>query len=153
MKKTVKTLVSVALIFSAFLSVASCSRKERNAYDILLRFCEAYPLYGTVYNSGTPEDELDDILTLLFEGEEGRVPRGNFAVMLYGSMDTVSEVGVFVTSFGHEIIDVIELAERRIGILDDSSEGEGFIIRDREVVVYGFVGDKDRAVRLFKYIF
>lgn len=153
MIKTVKTLVSVALIFSAFMSVASCSRRERDAYDILSRFCEAYPIHGTVYNSNTPENELDDILTVLFEGEGGRVPRGNLALMLYGNTDTVSEVGVFVTSFDHEIIDVIELAERRISILDDLSEGEGFVIRDREVVVYGFVGDKDRAVRLFKSIF
>ena len=154
MKKIVRELLSLVLLITILVSMGSCyQRGERDAYEMLVCFSEAYPIHGTVYYYDTPSDELEGVLAVLFDGEEERIPRNNIAILLYGKTDEVSEIGIFVTSFAEEAMDIIELADRRIGVLESSSDGEGFIFRDREIVAYGFVGDKDRAIRLLKSIF
>lgn len=137
-----KRIVALLLLLSLHLSLTACSKKQ-SAADILGEVCREYPISAQIYSSLSAEDEegyIDaEMMTALFGMDS--CPVSEFAVVLYGKVDTVREIGVFITDNGDERIRVSELLSRRISFLSSFSSGEGFIRKYRGVLVYGFVED------------
>ena len=145
MKKTLSLILLLALIF-----LTSCS-KERSAEDIALAFCEAYPLEAQVYSSLSSEYDdgyIDEEMLTAMYGEV-EIPAEEFALILYGKVSTVREIGVFIAKTSDERMELYELATNRIEFLSTFVEGEGFIKKYRGVFVYGFVDDALGAERIF----
>ncbi len=145
MKKTLSLILLISLVF-----LTSCSQ-ERHAEAIALEFCRVYPLEARVYSSLSSEYEDgyidEEMLTALYGDAE--VPTEEFALILYGKVSTVQEIGVFIAKTSDERMELYELATNRIELLSSFAEGEGFIRKYRDVFVYGFVDDRARAERIF----
>ena len=148
MKRTVALIIILSLI-----PFTSCSGGQ-SAESIATAFCEGYPLYTDVYSSEKSEGQKgyidSQMLTALYGGTAR--PTGEFALVLYGRVDTVREIGVFVAENGDDRMEVIALATERIELLSSLAEGEGFVKKYNTVIVYGFVDDVERATRLFDSI-
>lgn len=138
------------LLLGSLLVMSSCSRSAC-AEDILTAVCREYPLDATVYSSHKREGEdgfIDgEMLVTLYGTDEGLT--GEFALVLYGKVDTVREIGVFITEKGDDIIGIAELLRRRIDFLSSASDGEGFLKKYRGAIVYAFVNDSSRIEALF----
>ena len=140
MKRTVALIIILLTIFT------SCSGTE-SAESIASAFCEGYPLCTEIYSSLKDEGQngyIDSQMLTALYGQSKR-PTEDFALLLYGRVDAVREIGVFVTVNGDERMDVITIATDRIELLSSFAEGEGFVKKYRSVIVYGFVDDAERA--------
>ncbi len=143
-----KKAISIILLLS-LMTITSC-KGTGNALDIAYSFCEEYPLEAEVYSSLFSEGEdgyIDDEMLVALYGKS-ELSVSEFAIVLYGKVGTVYEVGVFITPNGHQRMDIVELAKYRIDFLSSLAEGEGFIKKYRTVTVYGFLDDPSRAERL-----
>ena len=130
--------------------LTSCSKKQ-SAEDVVLGFIREYTIDSIVYSSRcekVDEGYIDEqMLVLLFGVDE--YPVDDFALVLYGKVDIVQEIGVFVTHNSDEHMKVTMLLSERIALLDSLSNGEGFIKKYRSAIVYGFVDDPDRVISIF----
>ena len=101
-----------ALLLALIFLFTSCSADVR-AEDVLARFCREYPIDAEIYSSLREENGsgyMDaEMLTALFGIAER--PSDDFAIVFFGKVDKVREVGVFVIENGE---DVIEISEPRI---------------------------------------
>lgn len=148
MKKTLALLIILALI-----PITSCSEK-RCAEEILSEFCNEYPISASLYSSLSHEGDggyIDSEMLYVLYGTD-RFPASEFSLALYGKVDTVREIGVFVTGRGEDRIELTELLSNRIKFLSTFSDGEGFVKKYRGVLVYGFVEDSSYAEELFDRI-
>lgn len=145
MKGILSLILLLCIVF-----LTSCS-PEMRAEDIATAFCRDYPIEAKVYSSLSEEHEdgyIDaDMLDALYGG--AKVPTEEFALILYGKVSTVREIGVFVAETSDERMELYELASGRIRLLSSLAEGEGFIRKYRGVFVYGFVDDAERAKKIF----
>ena len=141
MKKAITILMLLSFAF-----LTSCT-ETKNPMDIALAFCDEYPLDATVYYSSAAEDENGYIDTemLMTIFSINNHPVNDYALVLYGKVSTVRELGVFVTRNSNERMKVTELAPNRIRFLESFVDGEGFIKKYRTMTVYGFVDDASRA--------
>lgn len=148
MKKTIALLLLLSLIF-----ITSCSEK-RCADEILLEFCEGYPISANLYSSLAEKGDEGYIDTEMLNALYGTdsLPTAEFSLALYGKVDTVREIGVFLTGMGEDRIELTELLSSRIKFLSSFSSGEGFIRKYKGVLVYGFVEDSSYAEELFDRI-
>lgn len=148
MKRTVALLILISLVL-----LTSCSKK-RCAEEILLEFCDEYPISSNVYSSLAGESNAgyidSEMLYALYSTE--KFPVREFSLVLYGKVDTVREIGVFVTEKGEDRIELTELLSKRISFLSSFSDGEGFVKKYKGVLVYGFVEDSSYAEALFDKI-
>lgn len=145
MKRTLSIILLLCLVF-----LTSCS-PERRAEDIAAEFCRGYPLEAKVYSSLADEHEdgyIDAEILMALYGDDN-VPTEEFALILYGKVSTVREIGIFITKTSDERMELYELASGRIKLLSSLTGGEGFIRKYRGVFVYGFVDDAERAKRIF----
>ncbi len=130
--------------------LTSCSKKQ-SAEDVVLGLIREYPIDSIVYSSRcekVDEGYIDEqMLVLLFGVDE--YPVDDFALVLYGKVDIVQEIGVFFTHNSDERMKVTMLLSERIALLDSLSNGEGFIKKYRSAIVYGFVDDPDRVISIF----
>jgi hypothetical protein len=144
MKKT------VSLILSLLIALLTSCTESVSAIDIAVAFCGGYPIDAKVYSSSASEGEegyIDaEMLNVMFGISER--PVEEFALVLYGKVSTVRELGVFVTKNSDERMEITELAMSRISFLSSFVEGEGFVKKYRTVTVYGFVDDASRAEML-----
>ena len=148
MKRTVAILLLLSLIF-----VTSCSQRK-SAEEILLDFCKEYPIVTTQYSSLSQKDEegyIDSEMLYTLYGVKS-FPIAEFSLVLYGKVDTVREIGVFITSMGEDRIELAKLLSNRIKFLSSFCEGEGFIRKYKGVLVYGFVENSSYAEELFDRI-
>ena len=140
-----KKVITILTLLS-FVLFTSCT-ETKNPMDIALAFCDGYPLDATVYYSSAPEDEkgyIDtEILMTIFSIDDH--PVNDYALVMYGKVSTVRELGVFITRNSDERMKVAELATNRIRFLESFVDGEGFIKKYRTITVYGFVDDASRA--------
>ena len=140
-----KKAISIVLLFS-LLFLSSCT-ETKNSMDIALAFCDGYPFDATVYSSLATENDQgyikSEMLMTMFAIAEH--PVSDYALVLYGKVSTVRELGVFVTRNSDERMKVTELATNRIEFLESFVDGEGFIKKYRTVTVYGFFDDVSRA--------
>ena len=147
-----KKIIAVLLVIS-ILPLSAC-KKTRSAEDILSELIKEYPIEATLYSSLCYEGDegyIDtDMLSALYGVSE--YPTRDFAVVLYGKVDTVREIGVFVTDGGDDVIRTTEIITRRISFLSSFAEGEGFIKKYRGVLVYGVVWNSSYAEELFDRI-
>ncbi|MBQ7343300.1 MAG: hypothetical protein IJW53_00880 [Clostridia bacterium] len=145
MKKALSLILLMSLVF-----LTSCSHKK-SAEAIALEFCRVYPLEARVYSSLSSKYEDgyidEEMLTALYGDVE--VLTEEYALILYGKVSTVREIGVFIAKTSDERMELYELATNRIELLSSFAEGEGFIRKYRDVFVYGFVDDAKRAERIF----
>ena len=148
MKKTIALLLLLSLIF-----ITSCSEK-RCADEILLEFCEGYPISANLYSSLAEKGDEGYIDTEMLNALYGTdsLSTAEFSLALYGKVDTVREIGVFLTGMGEDRIELTELLSSRIKFLSSFSSGEGFIRKYKGVLVYGFVEDSSYAEELFDRI-
>lgn len=148
MKKTIALLLLLSLIF-----ITSCSEK-RCADEILLEFCEGYPISANLYSSLAEKGDEGYIDTEMLNALYGAdsLPTAEFSLALYGKVDSVREIGVFLTGMGEDRIELTELLSSRIKFLSSFSSGEGFIRKYKGVLVYGFVEDSSYAEELFDRI-
>ena len=145
MKKTLSLMLLLSFGF-----IASCSPK-RDAEAIAFEFCLAYPMEAQVYSSLLHEHEdgyIDEEMLVSLYGDV-EIPTEEFALILYGKVSTVREIGVFITKNSDERMKLFELATNRIEFLSSFFEGEGFIKKYRGVFVYGFINDAERAEEIF----
>lgn len=130
------------ILLAIILSITSCAERV-SAEHVLAQFCREYPASAEIYSSLSAKGEAGyidrEMLLALFGSDE--YPTREFALVFYGKLDTVRELGVFVTENGDDVIEITELLARRISFLSAFSEGEGFIRKYRGVLVYGFVED------------
>lgn len=148
MKRTIAILLLLSLIF-----ITSCSEK-RCAEEILLEFCKEYPINASLYSSLAhkgDEGYIDGEMLYTLYGTDS-FPTAEFSLALYGKVDTVREIGVFLTDMGEDRIELTELITNRIKFLSSFSRGEGFIRKYKGVLVYGFVEDSSYAEALFDRI-
>lgn len=147
-----KRLTALLLLLS-LLTLTSC-KEERCAKEILYSFCLAYPMDARIYSSLADEGSdgyIDsEMLVALYNGVEPKARE--YALVLYGKVSTVREIGVFITNTGDERKEIFELASDRLDFLDSFAQGEGFVRKYRTVTVYGFVDDSAEAIRLFDEI-
>lgn len=146
MKKTVYAL----FVLFAFL-LASCSRSTGSACDMLVAFCSEYPISASVYTSIAEDGDarqIDRQMLLSLYGVDG-YPTDEFAIALYGKVGSVREIGVFFTDNGVQRAELFDLINSRISFLSSFSDGEGFVKKYGEIIVYGFVDDAARAVGIF----
>lgn len=145
MKRTLAIILLLCLVF-----LTSCS-PERRAEDIAAEFCRGYPLEAKVYSSLADEHEegyIDAQMLVALYGSDN-LSIEEFALILYGKVGTVWEIGIFVTKTSDERMELYELASGRIKLLSSLAEGEAFVRKYRGVFVYGFVDDAERAKRIF----
>ena len=138
------------LVLTSLLLVTSCSERIC-AEDILTLVCREYPLDATVYSSKRAETEdgfIDDEMLITLYGTS-EMPTAEFSLVLYGKVDTVREIGVFVIDKGEDVIALAELLGRRLDFLSSASVGEGFLKKYRGAMVYAFVGDAERIETIF----
>ena len=148
MKRAIALLIILLLI-----PFTSCSEKK-DSFAILTEFCDEYPIDSCLYSSQYGKGErgyIDPEMLYSLYGTE-RFPGCEFSLVMYGKVDTVREIGVFVTEKGEDRIELIELITKRINFLSSFSDGEGFIRKYRGVLVYGFVEDSSYAEALFDRI-
>ena len=153
MKRVIRTVVASLLALSLLLSLISCST-DRDADDILFEFCSSYPLESEVYYS-LSEDSVSvyrsyELMTDIL-GDECDLPE-EYAIVVHSKLNTVSEIAVLVTRDSSQRARLTELFCDRIAFLESFLDHEGFILRRRDLIIYGFVSDKDRAVRIFEDI-
>ena len=145
MKKT-----AVLLLISFALLLTSCSENVC-ASDVIDEFCREYPIDSLIYSSLSCSGEAGyidgEMLRALYDIDEH--PVREYALVLYGKVDTVREVGVFITENGEDEIILVDLLSKRLAFLGSFADGEGFIRRYRGVIVYGFVDNSDRAQEVF----
>ncbi len=141
MKRTAAILLLISLLL-----LISCSERACAA-DVAAEFCRAYSLDGRVYSSLAKEGEDgyidDEMLHALYGDSDCLVTE--FAIVLYGKVSTVREIGVFIAENGSERMELLELATDRVSFLSSFADGEGFVKKYRAAVVYGFVDDASRA--------
>ena len=144
-----KNAVFLILILSLILT--SCSRNRVSACGVIDDFCREYPISSQVYSSLSDDGDAgyidSEMLGALYGIEEH--PVREYALVLYGKVDTVREIGVFIVENGEDEIVLSELLSSRVKFLSSFVDGEGFIRRYRGVVVYGFVDDSKRAEKIF----
>ena len=141
------------LVFLSLFPFTSCSEKI-SAEVVLIKFCDEYPISADVYSSLADEGEagyIDSEMLYALYGTES-FPDCEFSLVMYGKVDTVREIGVFVTKKGEDRIELIELITKRINFISSFSGGEGFVRKYRGVLVYGFVEDSTYAEELFDRI-
>lgn len=147
-----KRILAFVLLISIF-TVTACSKK-RCAADILTELMREYPIDATVYSSLLTEGEEgyigEEMLSLLYQTDV--CPVAELALVFYGKVDTVREIGVFIVGSGEEYILVSDLVSRRLELLSSFSEGEGFIRKHKNVLIYGFVEDASYAKELLDSI-
>lgn len=147
-----RRLIALALLLS-ILFITSCS-VDAGAEDILSQFCLEYPISADILSSLADKGEAgyvtDEVRRVLFDGYN-RLPR-EYAVVLYGRVDTVLEAGVFLTEGQDERMALYELLTNRINTLSSFSDGEGFIKNYHGIFVYAFVTDAGRAQSIFDAI-
>jgi hypothetical protein len=140
----------VLLLLASVILITSCTETVR-AEDVLGKFCREYPVSAVIYSSLSDKNEpgyIDsEMLTALYGTDE--YPVTEFALVFYGKVNTVREVGVFVTENGDDVIEITELLTRRISFLSTFSDGEGFIRKYKGVLVYGFVEDSAYVQEIF----
>ena len=142
-----KRFIAVMLLCALYL--VSCA-KEMCAEEILSDICKEYPLDATIYSSGRGENEsgyIDTEMLVTLYGTEA-YPTEEFAIALYGKVDTVREIGVFITKRGDDTTGLTELLSRRIDFLSSAADGEGFVKKYRGATVYAFVADATRLEAL-----
>jgi len=152
MKKLTNKVISLAVIFSLLTMLTSCKR-QRGAEDILREFCLAYPIEGEIFvslsdNEGAYTDS-ESIISLFGDGFE---PPHEYALIINSKINTVTEIAVFIIQSSAQRGHVSRFASERITFLESFLDSEGFMIRHGDVFVYGFVEDKERAVRIFEGI-
>lgn len=142
--------IALLLLICSLLTLTSCSGKV-DAAAVIREFCAQYPLDARVYSSlaGKGEDGYidDEMLSLLYGSKER--PTEEFALALYGKVDTVREIGVFVIRNGDDTIELIETLNKRISFLSSCSDGEGVVRKYKGALVYAFVRDADHAIEIF----
>lgn len=147
-----KALAAVLIILIA-LSLVSCSY-DKSAEAVLHDFCREYPIDSRIYSSLADTWEAgyidSEMLYALYGMDEH--PVREYAVVMYGKVDTVREIGVFIIENGQDKILLTELISGRIGFLSSFAEGEGFVKSYKGVMVYGFVENSARAQELFDRI-
>lgn len=140
----------VPLLLALILIITSCTETVR-AEDVLGEFCREYGVSAGIYSSLSKKGEAGyidrEMLQALFGIDE--YPAREFALVFYGKVNTVREIGVFVTENGDDVIEISELLARRIDFLSTFSDGEGFIRKYRGVLVYGFVEDASYVTEIF----
>lgn len=143
-----RVFVFLLILIEIFLT--SC-HKRVSAEAILCEFSSAYPISATVYSPVRKNGEDGYIDEEMLFGMYGVTdhPTDEYALVLHSKVSTVREIGVFVTESGDERLRLYELLTDRIALLSSFADGEGFIRKYRAVVVYGFVDDSERALRLF----
>ena len=148
MKRIIALVLLLSMIF-----ITSCSA-DADARELLLTFCNEYPMSVEILSSLADEGEdgyvTDDVRAALFDGYD-RLP-DEYALALYGRVDTVMEAGVFITDSADERMALYELLQKRIDLLSSLVDGEGFIKNYHGTFVYAFVGDRARAEKLFDAI-
>ena len=149
----IKTVVASLLTVSFLLPLTSCGT-HRDADDILFEFCSSYPLESEVYYSLSDDSESAywsaELLTEML-GDECDLPE-EYAIVVHSKLNTVTELAVLVTRDSSKRACLTELLCDRISFLESFMDMEGFILRRRDLIIYGFVSDKDRAVRIFEAI-
>ena len=147
-----RRIVALTLLF-AMLFITSCSA-DADAETILSAFCREYPISAQMLSSLADEGEdgyvTDEVRDVIFYGYTD-LPR-EYALVLYGRVDTVLEVGVFLTDSADERMALYELLKNRIDLLSSLVEGEGFMKNYNGIFVYAFVDDTERAEKLFDSI-
>ena len=148
MKKAIAFILVISLLL-----MPSC-RSKADACEVIRAFCEAYQLDAGVYSSLATEAEEEYISSEMIYKLYGteKLPSREFAVALYGKVDTVREVGVFVTSSGDERLELTELIKNRLDFLSSFADGDGFVKNYHGTLVYAFVEDSVRAERVFDSI-
>ena len=142
--------IALLLVFCSLLSLLSCSYKI-DAKDTVREFCSLYPIDTMVYSSFAKSYEdgyIDSEMLFTLYGTDD-LPTEKFALALYGKVDTVREIGVFIIENGNDTIMLTELIRKRIDFLSSSVDGEGFIKKYKGALVYAFVDDADYARRIF----
>lgn len=148
MKRTVCVILFASIIF-----LTSC-KGGRSSDDILKDFCQEYPIDSVIYSSlayENGEGYIDKEMLLGLYGLD-EYPVKEFSLVLYGKVDTVREIGVFITESSEDRIELFEILSRRISFLSSFSDGEGFIRKYKGVIVYGFVMDAAYAESIFDKI-
>ena len=146
MKRIIALLVILSLV-----SLMSCSPSV-SSEEILMGLCASYPIDSTVYSSlasqGAKEYIDAEMLKTLYRVAEA--PCKDFSIVLYGKVSTVREIGVFVTHSSDERLKVLDIAGERVAFLRGFAEGETFVRKYKSVIVYGFVDDAERVVRILE---
>ena len=134
-------IIALLILISLF-TLTACAPKPCAEWT-LAELCRVHPITGQIYSSLNSEYDPGHIdgqmLKSLYGTEE--YPVREFALLFYGRVDTVREIGVFIIGSGDEVIRVSEMASERINFLSTFSKGEGFIRKYRGALVYGFVED------------
>ena len=148
MKRAVAVLIVVSL-----LTLVSCEATP-SATDVLSSFCDAYHIDSQVYSSLSEYGDdgyIDsDMLRALYGMDDALVDE--FALVLYGKVSTVREIGVFIARSGEERMKVYEIASERVELLSSLADGEGFVRKYKSVIVYGFVDDSAKAISILEKI-
>ena len=143
-----------ALILLILILLLTACGQNRRADEVLAGFCREYPIERQIYTSVADENDegyIDSEMLMTLYGIS-EYPVREFALVFYGKIDTVREIGVFIIESGDDAIEVSDLAARRIRFLSSFSEGEGFIKKYRDVLVYGFVEDSSDTELIFDSI-
>ena len=132
-------ILAIILLLSTLLLTA-CGHTVR-ADDILAELCREYPIDRQIYSSLSDENDKGYIDSEMLRALYGisEYPVREFALVFYGKVDTVRDIGVFVIGRGEDVMEISELVARRISFLSSFSEGEGFIKKYKGALVYGFV--------------
>lgn len=144
MRKTVALLLFMSMLF-----FTSCASRSRPC-DVVSSICMEYPIDATVYSSTYLNGEKgyinSEMLLNLYDTDD--LPADEFAIVLYGKVGNVREIGVFATSNGYQKLELITLISKRIEFLDSFAEGEGFVKKYRGAVAYGFVDNAEKVISI-----
>ena len=148
MKKLFVTFLFLLLI----LAFIGCKR-EVSAENILRDFLVSYGTEGIIYTPNKMIHEEGYISEGLLEKVyiySGELP-DNFALFLNQKSFGGFEAGVFICEDEDERASVTEMCYERIDLLTDK-EGEGLLIRCRNMIIYTTASDKERAEEILKKI-
>ena len=141
-------LLVVSIIACSF---SSCSHADINPLATVTEFEREFMTGGRIYYSLASEGERGYVKREMFDAifPDG-LPGCEYSLLIYSSLSSVSELGVFKLEDRGKIPELISVLSTRIKLLSLFMEGESFIYEKGRVVAYGFFDNAEEAKKLLK---
>ena len=138
-----KRIALCIIIIVALMLLSSCGADYTDSYKVVSDFCSDYRISGRVYSSLSGEGEegyIDPSMIHLMFSRTELLP-DDYALLMHTRLDTVFEIGVFVTRSGDERMELSEMCLDRIALLSSLSRGSGEVMIKDNLLIYFFTED------------
>lgn len=140
-----KRIALCIIVIVTLVLFSSCGREYTDSLRIVNDFCSDYGISGRIYSSLAQEGEtghLDSSLVQIMFSRTELLPE-NYSLLMHTRLDSVFELGAFVTDSSEERMELSEMCLERIGVLSSLSQGSGEVVIRDNLLVYFFAEDAE----------